>query len=112
MTKPWFMTSAFIKNQFSGFKSFVIFPIFFAFFYWICSLNCVSKIFQVFWSSSDEDSSKKKFTVHDTYELKLWFNLLIGKTLWFHPFEGEEEERERWKFNNNAQMDNSKVKLF
>jgi hypothetical protein len=53
-----------------------------------------------------------KFTVHDTYELKLWFNLLIGKTLWFHPFEGEEEERERWKFNNNAQMDNSKVKLF
>jgi hypothetical protein len=41
----------------------------------------------------------------------MWFNLLIGKTLGFHPFEGEEEES-RWKFNNNAQMDNSKVKLF
>jgi hypothetical protein len=65
---------------------------FFCIFYWICSLNFFSKNFQKFWSPSNESSPKTKFTVHDTCELKLWFNILIGKTLWFHPFEGEEEE--------------------
>ncbi len=62
--------------------------------YWICGLRKKFKIFQIFWSPSDEILPKMKFTVHDTCELKLWFNLLIGKTLRFHPFEGEEEERD------------------